>query len=148
MYVMETRSFFFFFVHGFGVCMFVWVCGCMAVFLVWAWRRLSVGSGLGCRRGVRCAGVVLGGGAAGAGLGSAGSRCWGRAGGAAFDRVHWPSSAPGFRGVGARPLLCCRLGACVVRSWRWPGLGSVGSRCWGRSGSAVCIFVCMRLKEC
>ena len=30
---------------------------------------------------MRCAGVVLGGGAVGAGLGSAGSRCWGRAGG-------------------------------------------------------------------
>ena len=102
-----------FFVHGLGVCIFVWVCGCMAVFFVWAWRRWSVGSGLGCRRGVRCAGVVvLGGGAVGAGLGSAVSRCWGRAGArrlaAFFDRFR----RRGFVGLGLD------LRFAVVSAWR------------------------------
>ena len=149
MYVMEPRSFFF--VHGLGVCMFVWVCGCMTVFFVWAWRRWSVGSGLGCCRGVRCAGVVvLGGGAVGAGLGSAGSRCWDRAGGAAFGRVHWPFPAPGFRGVGLG------LRFAVVSAWRclrvaflavaglwfcgFPVLGSVGER-----GLYLCVYACKRM---
>ena len=149
MYVMEPRSFFF--VHGLGVCMFVWVCGCMTVFFVWAWRRWSVGSGLGCCRGVRCAGVVvLGGGAVGAGLGSAGSRCWDRAGARHLVAFIGRFRRRGFVGLGSASALLSsrRGGACVLRSWRWPGFGSVGSRCWGRSGSAVCIFACMRVKEC
>ena len=101
--------------------------------------------------GVRCAGVVvLGGGAVGAGLGSAGSRCWDRAGGAAFGRVHWPFPAPGFRGVGLG------LRFAVVSAWRclrvaflavaglwfcgFPVLGSVRER-----GLYLCVYACKRM---
>ena len=123
----------------------------MTVFFVWAWRRWSVGSGLGCRRGVRCAGVVvLGGGAVGAGLGSAGSRCWGGAG-----VRHWAAFIGRFR---RRGFVGLGLGLCfaVVSAWRclrgaflavagpwfcgFPVLGLVGER-----GLYLCVYACERM---
>ena len=120
----------------------------MTVFFVWAWRRWSVGSGLGCRRGVRCVGVVvLGGGAVGGGLGSAGSRCWGGAGARHLTAFIGRFPAPGIRGVGARPLLCCRLGV-AVPAWCVPGGGRalvlwVPGAGIGRGARSVSLCVCV-----
>ena len=95
--------------------------------------------------GVRCAGVVLGGGAVGAGLGSAGSRCWGRAGARRLTAFIGRLRRRGFVGLG--------LGLCfaVVSAWRclrgaflavagpwfrgFPVLGSVGER-----GLYLCVY--------
>ena len=148
---MEPRSYFFFLfmawvcVCSFG-CVDVWPCSLSGLGADGPLGRGSVAAG-GCAvRALLC--WAAGG----------GGRAWFRGFpvlGSGGGRGVWPRSLAVF-GAGvswcwgsASALLSSRRGgACVVRSWRWPGLGSVGSRCWGRSGSVVCIFACMRLKEC
>ena len=105
----------------------------------WVGARMPPGGALcGC-----CAGRRRGGG-----------RAWfrgfpvlGWGGGAAFGRVHWPFPAPGFRGVGARPLLCCGLGV-AVPAWCVPGGGRalvlwVPGAGIGRGARSVSLCVCV-----
>ena len=147
---MEPRSFFFLFMAWVCVCSF----GCVGV---WPCSLSGLGAGGPLGRGS----VAAGGCAVRALLCWAAAR-WGpglvpRVPGAGIGRGARHLVAfigrfrrRGFVGLGSASALLSsrRGGACVLRSWRWPGFGSVGSRCWGRSGSAVCISACMRVKEC
>ena len=123
-----------------------WVCVC-SFGCVDIWPCSLSGLGAGCPVGMgarlppggalcgRCAGPGLAPRVPGAGSG----------GGAAFDRVHWPSSAPGFRGLGLG--LCfavvsarrCLRGAFLAVAGPWfrgfPVLGSVGER-----GLHLCVY--------
>ena len=152
MYVVERRSYMFFFFCSWLGCVYVrldvWVyvrvlCLGLAPVVRWVGARMPPG--------VRCAGVVvLGGGAVGAGLGSAGSRCWGGAGARHLAAFIGRFRRRGFVGLG--------LGFCfaVVSAWRClrgaflavTGPWFCGFPVLGLVGSAVCIFVCMRVKEC